>query len=101
MSKWIPYVGPGWSDIIKDATARIEERSGIILQVKEKFGELRIYVHGGDYEAISEIVHEAEAKARMTCEECGKEGNLAELSNGVMQTLCYDCFQKLENKIEH
>ena len=96
MSKWLPYVGPGWADIIKDATTRIEERSGIILHVKEKFGELRIYVHGGDYEAISEIVHEAEAKARVTCEECGKPGELGELSNGVYKTLCYDCYQKLE-----
>lgn len=94
MAKWVPYTGPGWKDIIVNAVKKIEDYRGNILLIKELNGELRIYVHGGDYEAIGEVIRNAEAQASITCEECGKPGELAELTTGVFKTLCYDCYQE-------
>jgi hypothetical protein len=88
MTKWAKCVGEGWSPIVDDAIIKIENFGGYILQVKEKFGGLRIYSHGGDYEAIDTVVHEAAAKAAGTCERCGEPGILRKNANGYLFTSC-------------
>lgn len=54
-------------------------------QVKEKYGGLRFYYHGGDDE-IAGMVRMAEHMALRTCEECGKPGKTRE--GGWIRTLC-------------
>jgi hypothetical protein len=44
-------------------------------QVKEKFGTLRFYYHGGD-DYIRGLVDMADAMSAVTCETCGKPGKL-------------------------
>jgi hypothetical protein len=56
-----------------------------IRQIKEKFGELRIYVDGGN-EAVSQLIQEAKEVAGVTCEGCGQPGEGFE-----MRTLCGGC----------
>jgi predicted HicB family RNase H-like nuclease len=59
-------------------------------QVKEKFGGLRFYMTSGTDE-IYNLISEAEAKSRETCEECGKPGE--ERSMPWIRTLCDSCYE--------
>lgn len=54
-------------------------------QIKEKFGTLRFYYHGGDG-FVDGIVSMAEAMSAVTCEVCGDIGETN--SEGWMSTLC-------------
>jgi hypothetical protein len=54
-------------------------------QVKEKFGGLRFYYHGGD-DYIHGLVSMAESWAENTCEECGLLGKVRH--GGWIKTLC-------------
>ncbi len=57
----------------------------VAVQVKEKFGTLRFYVHGGSEKAHAYIEF-AEALSGSTCEECGAPGKTR--GGGWIRTLC-------------
>lgn len=59
-----------------------------IVQVKEKFGGLRIYTSVGTEEQYK-VIQEAERKSEETCENCGKEGT--QTRGGWVKTLCPEC----------
>ena len=92
-----PTVGEGWRDLLDRALARIAaavagEGSGgglRIVQIKEKFGSLRLYYHGHQLSKaadakVREAVELAEARSACTCEECGAEGQLYNRSGWYM-----------------
>lgn len=62
-----------------------------VVQVKEKFGDLRFYTQGGNKE-INKLIDEAESKSAETCELCGEKGGLRE--GGWLVTLCDKCNKK-------
>lgn len=67
-------------DVI-DALAELPE----IVQVKEKFGTLRFYVHGGTTE-MSNYIDFAEAMTAHVCEKCGAPGKSR--SGSWVKVLC-------------
>lgn len=84
----VPFLfecGDGWVDILLEAATQLNDhiqtlpddvrQDVVVLQVKEKYGTLRIYVSYYT-EEIDNIVKEAEKKSCKTCETCGKEGKL-------------------------
>ena len=54
-------------------------------QVKEKFGTLRFYYHGGD-DIIDGMVRMAESISGFTCEKCGAPGKMR--GRGWLYTAC-------------
>lgn len=57
-------------------------------QVKEKFGRLRFYGHGGD-QSIQNFIQFAESLSGRICYECGAmEGTTQISDNGWISTLC-------------
>lgn len=61
-----------------------------IAQVKEKFAELRVYVDRGSddaWEAICDLIHEAEDECAKTCQQCGKPGEFRD-KNGWYYVAC-------------
>lgn len=88
---------PGWIPFVKEAVEKItalgkaEDEEFQILQVKEKFGGLRIYT-SFDTPEIEKIISEAEERARSTCERCGKGGSL-KAKGWWLKTCCDDCFE--------
>jgi hypothetical protein len=95
-----PTVGEGWQDLLERALKRIAAAvarepagSGIqIVQIKEKFGTLRLYFDGQKLSKkalakIREAIELAEARSACTCEECGNEGRLYD-RNGWYLTRC-------------
>ncbi len=94
---FIECVGPGWQPIVKGYLDKLDElvatypgSSYKVYQVKEKFGELRLYVeyNGGDEFTAQafEAGELAESTTNRTCETCGEPGKWRNTS--WMKTLC-------------
>ena len=92
--------GPGWYPLIKDALTKLEAL-GItdlaVLQVKEKFGGLRIYL-SFDNDETDAIIAAADQEARKTCEECGSKENVELRDGGWLRTLCNQCEEKRKKR---
>jgi len=89
--------GDGWFNILKSLCAQINhyvaQHPGMevrFLQVKEKFGSLRVY-HNGD-ENVRKIVDQHEELSERTCEQCGQPGEV--IKTGWMACLCPECLEK-------
>ena len=73
--------GDGWFDLLWQLCERLEPivraaeresgRPFEVLQVKEKFGGLRVYMNISN-DAISALIENAELESTQTCEVCGK-----------------------------
>ena len=63
------------------------------VQIKEKFGSLRMYFDGGNYELVSAVTDFAERMSEITCEVCGSKGKTYQTR--WHKTLCK------EHAIEH
>jgi hypothetical protein len=91
--------GSGWHTIITEALYRIKNiaiRDNLnirVLQVKEKFGEIDIFLNRYTPE-IDQIITETRKKARKTCEICGKSGIFGSNMDGWYMTRCIDCLPK-------
>lgn len=96
--------GPGWYPLLKKVFDVAEEecqrqrRLGVLVenlpiavQVKEKFGTLRIYAHGCTNE-IYAAIEEAEGRSATMCEQCGATSCVN--GNGWLSTICNACREK-------
>lgn len=90
----------GWRDLLWHLFTRIEQTLGDvgneaetenfeIVQVKQKFGTLRVYAHNTS-PRIKALIQEAIAESRSTCEMCGAPGKLFQ-NTGWWVTLCAAC----------
>lgn len=86
--------GNGWYDLIYKLCKDVSEVSPEtkIVQVKEKFGELRFYVNSANNKAY-ELIDEAERKSREICEVCGSKSKVRN-NNGWLSTICDKCKEK-------
>jgi len=100
---WGFECGDGWYNILNSLCANIQSHIDwkqeqkekynrgdgcpqvVVDQVKEKFGGLRFYYHGGD-NVVDGMVRMAESWAACTCETCGESGTLR--GGGWIRTLC-------------
>jgi hypothetical protein len=87
-------VGDGWFDLINNACRMIQDHlheekevdQVVAMQVKEKFGGLRFYIHGGD-DFCYNVIESTEAASMHICEVCGTAGELRP-SRRWLKTLC-------------
>jgi len=92
--------GDGWFDIIYELSAKLEK---LILeipkedrewtcasQVKEKYGTLRFYMTM-ETDEMSTFISEAERKSEITCETCGKPGEIR--GRGWLMCICDECYK--------
>ena len=93
-------VGPGWAPLIEELYLEMSNYPGIILvQLKEKFGALRIYMGGTpDMDAqltldatptkdFYKIIQSIEKKSTTMCETCGNAGKVVNI-NGWLEAVC-------------
>jgi len=99
---WGICVGDGWYDIVDELCSEISKIKGVYAeQIKEKFGELRLYLFFDDNEftgnkmEIHDIVKRYEIKSSKTCEITGKPGTKQKV-NGWIKTLCDEECEKLQ-----
>lgn len=87
----------GWKEIIWELLSEIESLSLEafcaeplqVEQVKEKFGELRVYTNWST-PAIEAAIEAAQERSRRTCELCGQPGTRF-VSGGWWATRCVNC----------
>lgn len=100
--------GEGWRKLSERFTKFVEdynanhpdEEDVVILQMKEKFGRLRIYTMPYVEEVYNKSLETEEESAR-TCEVCGARSNILHSLEGPMRTRCAKCAEDeamLENK---
>jgi len=92
----------GWYDIILQLCTDIQAHANTnnlqvdIVQVKEKFGGLRVYCNATD-EVIDKLIEEAENKSLVTCEICGNKAQTTS-KGGWCKTICVEHARKLGYK---
>lgn len=86
----------GWSFHVLDGYKRLISLYPDIniLQIKEKFGGLRIYYYAPAEQRplIDELIYSIADKCLVTCMRCGQAGE--ERNNGWISVLCDECFAK-------
>lgn len=97
----------GWYQIIYDVSAKLEalilqlpesERKNYrAVQVKEKFGGLRIYLRSATDE-MDKLIGAAEDLSYQTCEMCGQPGQVFENNPPWVRTHCEPCEAKYQQK---
>lgn len=92
--------GAGWYPILDGLFAELETirqediLTGLkVIQVKEKFGGLRVYVDGGN-ERVHARIALAETEAAETCEGCGGPSPGVRSHGGWLGNLCDSCVRK-------
>lgn len=95
----------GWFDLIYRLSKKITDLDATVeaIQVKEKYGSLRMYTGGVSAEkadAIWKLIDEAEEESSKTCEQCGTKENVSQNEDGWIFTLCDDCRQKRKEERE-
>ena len=81
-------IGKGWMPLLIELLDKIQllvnnnpEYADVeILQVKEKYGSLRVYLNYY-YKEIEDIISEYEEKSCYICEECGEKGEIRNINN--------------------
>lgn len=69
-----------------------------VVEVKEKFGELRFSVKGAD-EQVHGMINMANSMSSTICEECGKPGKLSNTNSGWIRVLCKEHSTKPEQAL--
>jgi len=82
-------VGDGWLPLIKETLEKCFELAPEmrLFQVKEKFGELRIYAGPVESEEALALIEAALVKSRSVCDVCGAEGRTRS-RGGWLMTRC-------------
>jgi hypothetical protein len=94
--------GEGWYSLIKPILNYIEDYNKDktiesdkieILQIKEKFGGLRIYVNFHTPE-LFEMIEKAESESYNVCELCGSREDMGQ-TMGWITSMCKKCVMKI------
>lgn len=94
-------VGPGWHGLLDRMHAELAaaDPDYWTIQVKEKFGCLRVYLRSdGDLE-IDRITARYEALSAGVCEECGQPGKCSAGTTWWIKTLCDPCRARRETRM--
>lgn len=98
-------IGEGWMSLVIELLDKIQhlvdnnpEYSDLqILQIKEKYSQLRVYLNYY-YKEIEDLIDEYEEKSAYICEVCGDEGIIRDL-HGWYTTLCDKHYQERLDRI--
>jgi hypothetical protein len=104
---WGFECGDGWYWLIDSLCSALQSRIDnttpkppqvVVDQVKEKYGRLCFYHHGGD-EVSSGMVELAEHQSNLICEACGQtdSGLVGQTTKGWIKVCCKDCISELLN----
>jgi hypothetical protein len=95
--------GDGWYNLLdklfeKITNLLVPPNKIKMIQIKEKFGQLRIYFNQINctkniYEKIYKLLDEAEVESGKICEICGNEAKCT-IENGWIHTICEKCKRK-------
>lgn len=95
--------GDGWFKILDSMCRSLQKQLDkdkdkgsdefMFMQIKEKYGTLRVYANGYN-DAVDKIIHRACKKSHVTCEDCGKPGKYRD--DGWCYTRCNSCWRAMK-----
>jgi len=93
--------GDGWFNLLYDLSKKIQRlinekkisKDFRVIQIKEKFAFLRYYSNFSTNE-LEELINQAEEQSMITCEQCGKSGEIRDIGGHWYMTLCDTCFNE-------
>lgn len=104
---WLDHMEPGWrkafgiqmcEEIRRDLIKHNFLNKYCIVQIKEKFGELRWYDGGIPIGSkVWDIIEKYSDISTHTCYVCGAPGKTIN-DNGWLITMCSDCYKKFKEK---
>lgn len=90
--------GDGWYDLLYKLISDIKDveppKNFEIVQVKEKFGELRFYTYNST-EIIDQLIETAENDSVTICERCGADAMVQRIQ-GWYAAICDECRRELD-----
>jgi transcription elongation factor Elf1 len=93
----------GWFSLIYSCSEELEKLDTNIqyLQIKEKFGNLRIYFlclsdnkEKSLMDLVSDVIQKYEKKSSLICERCGQTGESTKTKYNWTKTLCEECIKE-------
>lgn len=91
--------GPGWHPIIGRMLAEIDAirppTEARIVQIKQKFGDLRVYYDNIE-DAVDEAIERAEWLCAVSCERCGEPARIRR--NGWVTVLCDEHYSRSDEE---
>jgi hypothetical protein len=81
---------PGWRSIVDPVVKALELMGVEVLQVKEKFGGLRLYVTEHD-DFVNGMIRGAEEICANRCQMCGTSPAKLVNRNNWLSTVCNEC----------
>lgn len=102
----LPYVEcqAGWKNVLQPIFDYVEQYNKNnkekieFLQIKEKFGGLRVYTNFITKE-LNDLIEKAEEDASETCEYCGTTDDVGTITSGWIKTICKKCVNKLTGSL--
>lgn len=98
---WGIQCGDGWFTLVDFVCEKLSDYSKEknldiqFVQIKEKYGGLRIYTDKSD-EFIESVIDVAEDVSLQTCEDCGRKGRNQNM-DGWIRTVCKNCKESYDN----
>lgn len=105
----VASVGPGWSNLVRSAFIECPSDL-IIVQVKEKFGGLRIYTDpkkqysldvgpqgsfdSDVHKAYQKFLNELEVRSTEVCEYCAAKCKIQKCGTSLIKAICDDCLKR-------
>lgn len=90
-SEWTDWMRENFTQArlteLEQQLAQAQAEIPVAVQVKEKFGGLRFYVHGGN-DAVHQEIEWAEGLSYHVCEVCGTMQDVSVWNLGWVRTLC-------------
>ena len=85
-------IGRGWKPLLERVFTIAEDNPEIkVLQVKEKWASLRIYLRKvDDGSELARVLKEVKAGSHSMCEACGKFGEIACVKPDFVKTVCIE-----------
>lgn len=87
--EWAQALPEGWHQLyleLIDALERIDPDLKVV-QAKEKFGALRVYLAAPTPE-LHALIDAASRASSLTCQTCGREGQITKSGTGLIAALC-------------
>lgn len=90
-------VGPGWGKLLDQLHAELAavDPNYQIVQVKEKFGDLRVYIEASYPDPLWDIIAAYERLSSGVCENCGQPGKHTDTR--WIKTLCDPCAENRDS----
>lgn len=97
---WGINCNEGWFNLLDELIGKIvkAEPKTEAVQIKEKYGILKVYVTKGS-QKVENLIDKYEEKSSKVCEDCGKSGKLHDIE-GWLYTVCDECKKIIEKESE-